>query len=111
ILALKRVTTVAQLLDEVQELDTLLANRLDSSNFDQLDNVIEAPSFSADTSDESSETSDSDDAEFTQILKKRRKRHRKPAVSSAVNLRETIAEVVKEVLALRPSSNSPASGR
>src|SRR5690606_28408488 len=111
ILALKRVSTVSQLLTEVQELDTLLANRLESSHVDQLDNVIEVPSFLADSSEGSSESSESDEPELTQVLKKRRRRPRKSSSSSAPNLRETITEVVKEILALQTSSNVPAPGR
>ena len=105
VLALKKVASISELLTTVQELDTLLANRLDSSTLDQLENVLDVPSFTSSPSDASSETSDSDDSDMPTPPRRIRHRRRKPVIQpSSTSLRDTVVEVVKEVLAAQQSS-------
>src|SRR5690606_5910275 len=73
---------------------------LEASSFDQLDNVIDVPSSAPATSDTSSESSDSEHGDDFHAVRKIHKRRRKAHNSSpAVSLRDTVVEVVREVLA------------
>src|SRR5690606_11413979 len=69
-----------------------------------LDDVIDVPSFRASSSEESLESSASDDSGLTKFSHGRRKRHHKPVNSSSSSLRETVTEIVKEVIALQQVS-------
>src|SRR5690606_28771338 len=103
VLALMKVSTVSALL-EVQEFDLLLADRLESSFFGRLDDVINIPSFRALSSEESLESCASDDSGLSKFSRRRRKRHHKPVNCPSSSLRETVTEIVKEVIALQQLS-------
>src|SRR5690606_34561583 len=103
ILAIKGVKTVAEVLDAVHDVDTMLASRIDESPIEQLSDVIDIPSYSPTDSDESSEA-DSEESVPFRLPCRRRKKQKKPPVgeASSSSLREIVTQVVKEVLATQP---------